>query len=332
MALRVGVLSFAHYHANFWSEAFADDSRVELAGIWDDDTARLETSASRFPVAAHSDLDALMDTVDAVAVCCETSRHRALIEAAAARGLPILCEKPLATTLDDALAIERLVDDKSIRFVQSFPKRLDPASLEIRRLIQSGELGEVRMVRIRHGHSHAMDEDFTKGWWTRPELSGGGTLIDEGVHAFDLLRWLFGEPDSIHASVSHFHGLPVEDAALVHLRWPNGLLADVSTSWSFAGAHDSVEVYGSTGTALLAGVDLASRDLSMAPYLRIARNGSNAWEQLPIVPRFVAGGFHQAVARNFIDHLLDGAEPCATVSDGRHAVAMVAAAYRSTRF
>ena len=303
MVLRIGVLSFAHYHANFWCEAFVADDRVDLVGIWDDDEERLERACSTYATAAFEDLDNLLGQVDAVAICSETARHRPLIEAAAKRGVSMLCEKPLAATLDDAIAIERLVVRSGIKFVQSFPKRLDPASLEIRRLVKAGELGDVRLVRIRHGHSHAMDKAFVDGWWTQPEMSGGGTLIDEGVHAFDFLHWLFGEPESVQATVSYFHGLPVEDAALVHMRWSNGMLADVATSWSFAAAHDFVEIYGSEATALLAGVDLASRDLSSLPYLRIARRGSGSWEPSGLVPRFVSGGFHQAVARNFAGYL-----------------------------
>jgi myo-inositol 2-dehydrogenase/D-chiro-inositol 1-dehydrogenase len=247
------------------------------------------------------------------------------------RGLPILCEKPLATSLDDATAVEHLVSERGVPFVQSFPKRLDPASIEIKRLVESGELGEISMVRIRHGHRHAADEEFTRGWWTRPELSGGGTLIDEGVHAFDFLRWLFGDPEGVQATVSHLHRLPVEDAALIQLRWQNGMLADVATSWSFAAAFDSIEIYGSAATALLSGVDIASRDLSGPNYLRVAKAGSGEWEQSTLVPRFVSGGFHQAVAQNFVNHLLDDEPACATVSDGRATAAIVQAAYRSAR-
>ena len=83
-APKIGILSFAHYHANFWSEVFA--SRGALAGVWDDDAARGREAAQRFGVTYHDDLDALLSGCTAVAVCSETSSHPALIERAAARG------------------------------------------------------------------------------------------------------------------------------------------------------------------------------------------------------------------------------------------------------
>jgi myo-inositol 2-dehydrogenase/D-chiro-inositol 1-dehydrogenase len=331
MTLRIGMLSFAHYHANFWSEAFSADPRVSLVGVWDDDASRLQTAANAFAMQPFGDIENLLASVDAVAICSETARHRRLVEAAARRGLAILCEKSLAASMEDAIAIEAAVGDRGVKFMQSFPKRLDPASIRIRDLVQSGELGEIRLVRVRHGHNHGREPSFTNGWWTKPELSGGGTLIDEGVHAFDFLRWLFGNPQTIQATVSSFEGLAVEDAAIAMLRWDNGLLAEVATSWSFAAGHDSVEVYGSKATVLLAGVDLASRDLSGPSYLRLARHDAVGWETFDVVPRFVAGGFHQAVASAFADYVLGASEPPSSVEDGRAALAIVVAAYTSAR-
>jgi predicted dehydrogenase len=331
MSLRIGMLSFAHYHANFWSEAFSADPRVSLVGVWDDDASRRQTAATAFAIQPFDDVEKLLTSVDAVAICSETARHRPLIEAAARRGHAVLCEKPLAASMEDAVAIEAAVGDRGIKFMQSFPKRLDPASIRIRDLIQSGELGDVRLVRVRHGHSHGRQPAFANGWWARPELSGGGTLIDEGVHAFDFLRWLFGNPQTVQANISFFEGLAVEDAAIAMLRWESGLLAEVATSWSFAAGHDSVEVYGSKATVLLAGVDLASRNLSGPSHLRIARNDAVRWETLDVVPRFVAGGFHQAVASAFADYVLGSGDPPSSALDGKNALAIVVAAYTSAR-
>lgn len=331
MSLRIGILSFAHYHANFWSEAFAADPRVSLAGVWDDDAARGQTAATRFAMQRFDCIERLLDSVDAVAVCSETARHRPLIEAAARHGHAVLCEKPLAAGMDGAVAIETVVRDRGIKFMQSFPKRLDPASIKVKELVRSGDLGEIRLVRVRHGHNHGREPAFTNGWWTKRELSGGGTLIDEGVHAFDFLRWLFGNPQTVQANISFFEGLAVEDAAIAMLRWQSGLLAEVSTSWSFAGGHDSVEVYGSKATVLLAGVDLASRNLSGPSYLRLARNDAVCWETFDIVPRFAVGEFHHAVATAFVDYLLGSGDPPSSALDGKAALAIVVAAYKSAR-
>ena len=126
--IRVGVLSFAHYHANFWSEAFRDDPRVRFGGIWVAEPARGTEAAARFAAPFVPELDALLDRVDAVAITSETAQHRPLIERAAARGRHILCEKPIATNLADVDAIAAAVAKSGVTFMQSFPKRFDPVT------------------------------------------------------------------------------------------------------------------------------------------------------------------------------------------------------------
>ena len=328
--VRIATLGFAHYHANFWSEVFRDSPQAEFVGIWDDDAARGRDAAGRYATRFWPDLEALLDAVDAVAITSETIQHRALIERAASHGRAILCEKPIATTRVDADAIAATVVRSGIVFMQSFPKRFDPVNHELRRLLAEDFFGKVWLVRVRHGHRHGNDPAFTRGWWADPERSGGGTLLDEGVHGADFLRWLFGDPQSVTAMVSHAAlGLAVEDTGLALFRWDNGMIAELATGWSFQAADASIEIFGTKGTALLAGVDLGSKDHTESGYLRLYSSDQTerCWRVSPIVPRFKAGGFHQQNALAFLDALTTGAAPPITLEDGRRALAMILAAY-----
>lgn len=328
--LRVGVLSFAHYHANFWSEVFAE--RGVLAGIWDDDAARGGEAAARFGVAHHASLDRLLSECNAVAVCSETSRHADLVEAAARRGHAVLCEKPLGANLADCERIVRTVEDRGLFFMQSFPKRFDPATHRLREAVQGGELGRITLARVRHGHFYGLQPDFRERWYVRRALSGGGALLDEGVHAADLLVWLFGMPQTVVAQVSdEALGLEVEDLGIAVFRWPSGLLGEITSSFTFAAADTSVELYGTQGTLLLSGVDLASRDITSSGYMRRFRRDApqEGWESLDIVPRFKLGAFHQQSAIAFVDALEQKRPPPITVTDGLNACRMIDAAYRA---
>ena len=323
-------LGFAHYHANFWSEVFRDSGDAEFVGIWDDDAARGAEAAQRYGTRYWSDLDALLEAVDAVAITSETVQHRALIERAAARGRAILCEKPIATTRADADAIAATVVCSGIVFMQSFPKRFDPVNHELRRLLADGFFGKVWLVRVRHGHRHGNDPEFTRGWWADRARSGGGTLLDEGVHGADFLRWLFGDPHAVTAMVSHAAlGLAVEDTGLAIFRWENGLIAELATGWSFQAADASIEIFGTAGTALLSGVDLGSRDHTESGYLRLYSSGQaeRSWQVSPVVPRFKTGGFHQQNALAFLGALKTNTAPPISLEDGRRALAMILAAY-----
>jgi predicted dehydrogenase len=331
---RIAILSFAHYHANFWAEAFKKRGDVVLAAIWDDDGARGRDAAARFEVPFVQDIGPAVAGVDAVAISSETSRHADLIERAASLGKSILCEKPLATSMADALRIERAVAAAKVLFMQSFPKRLDPVSHELKRMLAEGALGRIHLVRIRHGHFYGLQEDFKQRWYVERQLAGGGALIDEGVHGADLLCWLFGMPASVIATVSgEVLGLEVEDSATALFAYAGGMTAELTASFLFSAADTSIECYGTRGTVLVSGVDLASRDITSAGYLRsyIEIGGERRWTVHDIVPRFKAGEFHQQNAIAFARCLSEGALPPATVRDGCNAQLLIERAYEAAR-
>ena len=328
--LRVAVLSFAHYHANFWTEVFKASPSATLVGIWDDDLVRGQASAATHGTAFNSDLDDVLAACDAVAICSETARHADLIERAARAGCAVLCEKPLATSLAECNRIAGAVADAGILFMQSFPKRFDPVNHELKRILDARELGRVGLVRVRHGHYYGLDATFAKSWHADPRASGGGTLLDEGVHGADFLRWMFGDPESVTAITSSaLLGLEVEDLAIATYRYTDGMVAELTTSWSFVAAGNSIEVYGDKGTALIAGVDLASKDFCSEAWLRTYSGGERRWRTSDIVPRFKTGGFHQQNALAFLDALLRKTAPPVTLADGRRALAMILAAYEA---
>lgn len=325
---RIAMLSFAHYHANFWTEQFLEMPQTRIACIWDDDAPRGQEAASRFGLRYEPDLDAAIAAADAVAICSETSKHLPLTRKATAAGRAILCEKPTARNMAEAEMMARAVRAAGVPFMQSFPKRLDPASHALRRLVHEGRLGRIHTVRIRHGHAYGLDPAFRARWYVRAE-EGGGALLDEGVHGADLLCWLFGLPRSVIAATSRgLLGLPVEENGSAVFTWADGMMAELTASFLFAAASDSVEIYGTRGTALLAGVDLASRDITKGPFLRVFTEGAErAWQADDLVPQFKRGRFHHQNAIAFARCLTEGAPPPATIEDGLNALRLIEGAY-----
>jgi predicted dehydrogenase len=330
--IRLSMLSFAHYHANFWAQAIIDSPHAVLSGIWDDDRARGEAAAEAFGVPFEPNLSALLDRSDAVGITSETVNHAPLVESAAAVGVHVLCEKPMATSLAGANRIEQAVRESGIIFMQNFPKRFDPINHELVDLVHGGELGKVGLVRIRHGHHHGLDADFTRQWYCDPALSGGGTLLDEGIHAADFLRWLLGDPLSVQATSSRsLLNLDVEDTAAALFTFPSGTIAEVTTSWSFIAAEQSIELYGTEGTVILSGVDLASRDSASPPYLRVFRRSGRqpAWNGSPRSPGFLTTAYHQQGPLRFIDCVGRGWCDEPGLESGRRSLEMILAAYVS---
>jgi predicted dehydrogenase len=281
-----------------------------------------------------ADLDDLLARVDAVAITSVTRAHAPLNERAAGACRHILCEKPLATSMAEADRIVAAVAAGGVAFMQSFPKRFDPVTHEIRRTVRSGELGRIHMVRVRHGHFYGLEPDFAQRWYVDPAQAGGGALLDEGVHGADLLCWLFGLPESVTATVSSAAlGLGVEDTGLAVFQWRCGLVAELASSFLFAAADSSIEIYGTEGTLLVSGVDLASRDITEAGFVRSWRRGqpTRAWSISPLVPRFKLGGFHHQNAIAFAASLRSGQPPPIGLADGRRALLMIERAYAAAR-
>lgn len=330
--VRFGLVSFAHYHAGFWAQAINDHPEARLVGVWDDDRSRGAQAAARHTTRYFDDLAALLRECDAVGITSETVRHAEHVEQAAQAGVHVLCEKPMAASLADCDRIHRAVEASGIAFMQNFPKRFDPINHELVGRIHRGDLGRVVLVRIRHGHGHGRHPEFRRAWFVDPDRSGGGTLLDEGVHAADFLLWMLGPPAHVTAVTSNRAlGLRTEDTAVALFTFPSGALADVVASWNFVAAEQSVEIYGSEGSALLSGVDLASKDFSGVPFLKIFRNGTprGTWESSPTVPAFGRDTFHQGGPRHFVECLRRGQRPALGVEDGRRAVEMILAAYRA---
>ncbi|MBL8698796.1 MAG: Gfo/Idh/MocA family oxidoreductase [Alphaproteobacteria bacterium] len=331
--IRIAILSFAHYHANFWAEAFQAESDVAITAIWDDDAERGREAATRFGVPFVADLDTALAGCDAVAVCSETHAHVALIERAARAGRAVLCEKPLATDLAAAGRIAAAVAAGGIAFMQSFPKRFDPVSHALRRLVADGTLGRIGLVRIRHGHFYGLDPEFARRWYVDPARAGGGALLDEGVHAADFLCWTFGMPVGVIATASSSLGLAVEDQAIAVFDYADGMTAEIVTSFSFAAADISIEIYGTQGTALVSGVDLASRDISSGPFLRVYTRDQSTreWTNAELVPQFKRGRFHHQNAIAFAAALRTRQPPPVTLDDGVRALTLIVRAYEAIR-
>jgi len=328
--IRIALLGVQHYHANFWTNAIVQSDAAEIAGLWDADTSVAAAFAKAHKIAVAPDLATLLKGCDAVAICSTTVEHKALITQAAEAGKAILCEKPLGISEADGLEIRTILERTGAVFMQSFPKRFDPVTQAIKDVVDSGDLGQLTMVRVRHGHSHGLNEEFKTAWFVDPAKSGGGTLLDEGVHAADFLRLVFGEPKTVSAVISSATlSLQVEDTALATFSYANGMIAEVATGWCFAGADASIEVYGTNGSILVSGVDIASRPKREADFMQILRRDKNggAWESLDLVPHFKTGVFHEHVAWAFIDALARGTKMPAGVDDGLRAFAMIDAAY-----
>lgn len=237
---KVAVLSFAHGHATGYLRNLAGRADVELVAS-DPDGARAAERESRGPEHAKQLGVRYLDTYeevfgwepDAVVVCSENTRHRDLVQRAAAAGAHVLCEKPLATTVPDAEAMLAATRAAGVHLMVAFPVRFSPAFETLRAKIRSGELGTVQSIVGTNNGMLPLD----RAWFTDPELSGGGSLVDHVVHCADMIDCLLGEQAaSVYAVTNRIlyadTGAQVETGGLVTVTYPSGVIATIDCSWS----------------------------------------------------------------------------------------------------
>jgi myo-inositol 2-dehydrogenase/D-chiro-inositol 1-dehydrogenase len=176
-------------------------AEVEAITVSDVDRERAAETADAIggqlaPTAAQA-----MEGVDAVIVAASTNAHASLVAAAVDRGLPTFCEKPLALDLPETIELVEMIEARGAVVQLGFQRRFDPAYREARRLVESGELGTVYLVRlIAHDHEPPPDAYIP--------LSGG-LFRDSSIHDFDALRWVTGqEVDEVYA-VGSVRGFPI---------------------------------------------------------------------------------------------------------------------------
>jgi 1,5-anhydro-D-fructose reductase (1,5-anhydro-D-mannitol-forming) len=237
--MRIAVMSFAHTHALGYVRLLRDVPGVELRAS-DPDHGDRPTGESGGPaLAAELGIDyvdsydeLLAWRPDAVIVCSENTKHRDDVLRAAAAGAHVLCEKPLATSTEDAEAMVRACDEAGVNLMVAFPVRFAPAFRALKERYDSGLLGNIYGVSGTNNGKIPAD----RAWFTDPALAGGGALTDHVVHIADLLDALLdGTPaTSVYATANGFFGgdAAVETGGLVSITYEHGVSAVIDCSWS----------------------------------------------------------------------------------------------------
>ena len=335
----LGVISFAHGHANLYCERLATYDDVKLVACWDDDAERGAAAAGKFGMRFSPHLEELLDdpAIQGVIVTCETNRHAEMVLAAAQAGKHILCQKPMALTLADCDRMAAAVEQAGVKFMMAFQMRHDPSNRKIKELVDSGAIGKVGLLRRRHCIPVLFNESFVTGptrWHIDPEKNMG-MFMDDASHATDFIHWMLGEPVSVMAEIENtLTSVAPDDTGVAIYRFAGGAMAVLLNSSVTLAGENTTEVYGDQGVIIQNHDDLPSTNIPLPPHpiaLKLYTRSQPQWEDLGIpIPASHAERI-AAVPRAFVDCLLHDLEPPTTAYDGRVSVEMVLGAYRSAQ-
>lgn len=168
-------------------------------------------------------------SIDAVIICSSNIDHKPIALECAKHGKHILCEKPLAITVEDSQDIIDAAKENGVTLMTAFPVRFSPSVWKAKELINSGDIGRVL------GASTSNHGSMPGGWFVEKDKSGGGAVIDHTVHVVDALRWVFDdEVESVYAEYDKLlhDELNVEDVGQLILKFKKGTIVSLDTSWS----------------------------------------------------------------------------------------------------
>src|SRR5713101_2299845 len=263
--LRVALAGLVHGHAFGFFDQFQKRMDLQVVGIAEADrqlAAQFTKKYGLAPGLLYSDLEEMLKATHPQAVLAYTNTydHRRVVEICARYGVPVMMEKPLAVSLEDARAIEKAARAGKIQVLVNYETTWYRSNQAAYALVHGKAIGEIRKIVVHDGHSGPKEigvgREFLR-WLTDPKLNGAGALFDFGCYGADLATWLMDgrRPDSVTAVTQQIKPdvYPrVDDEATIILTYPNAQ-AIIQASWNWPFSRKDMEVYGQKGYAITVG-------------------------------------------------------------------------------
>ena len=240
------------------------------------------------------------------------------------QGKHVLVEKPVGRSLGEVAPLCGLASARGLKVKVGFNLRFHPAIRQARALIDEQAVGDLMFVRGRYGHGGR--DGYEKEWRADPNVSGGGELLDQGIHLIDLSRWLLGEFTTVEGFVTtYFWNMPVDDNAFLSLRTADGRAAWLHASCTEWKNLFCLEIYGRTGKLQIDGLG-GSYGVERLSYYKLREQmgppDTTTWEYPGTDDSW------QLELDDFIDAIEQNLEPNGSLADAEAALAIIDHLYR----
>ena len=281
--LRVAVVGLVHDHVRGFFGGMKSHPEVQVVGVSDPDAAlrRKYAALTKLPESLFFADEASMLAAthpQVILVYTSIAGHRAAIEQAAKLHIAAMVEKPLATTVEDALAIQRLSKEYNVPVLTNYETTWYASNTAAHAMLEEGKIGELRKMVVHDGHRGPIEigvsPEFAK-WLTDPKENGAGALFDFGCYGVDLATWFMHGELPLTVSAVTLHDKPeiypkVEDDSTIVLGYPHTQVI-IQGSWNWPFDRKDMEVYGSKGY-----VDTVYLDSAHGEQMRVRLPGERA--------------------------------------------------------
>jgi UDP-N-acetylglucosamine 3-dehydrogenase len=314
----IGAGRFAEKRANVISKLPSD--KAELKAIVDVDLEKAKTTAKKYGCEAFSDYRKLMerDDIDSVVVATPNKYHCEISKAFLEAGKNVLCEKPITKTLEEAKELVEAAKKSKAFFKTGSNHRYFPNVQKAKELLDQNKIGRIVFAR---GWIGTNGQYVQNSWFVDKELSGGGTLLDNGCHIMDIFRWLLGKVNECKGySINKVWPTELEDTALALYKTVDGKVFFLQSSWIEWSGYMYMEFYGEDGFIFV--------DSRFSNRLVLGRRDGYYetfnFSSLPPVS-------HKLEILDFIEKVENKIQPVPSAYDGMRVIEMIHALYESSK-
>jgi predicted dehydrogenase len=287
--LRIAIAGLVHGHVGGFLRQNLHRPDIQLVGVAEPDQKLAATIASQFKLPQDIFFTSVEEMLaktkpQAVLIYTNTYDHRGVVEICARHGIPVMMEKPLAVSNEDARAIQAAAQRGKIQVLVNYETTWYRSNRAAYDLVRGNAIGDIRKVVVHDGHQGPKEinvEPWFLNWLTDPKLNGAGALFDFGCYGADLMTWLMDNrrPDTVTAVTQRIKPdiYPrVDDEATIVLTYPKAQ-AILQASWNWPFSRKDMEVYGQTGYAITVASD--------AVRVRLLKQEEKLQDAKPLDPR-----------------------------------------------
>ena len=328
--LKVGVIGCGSIAKNRHLPEYEAQPEVEIKAVCDIVKDRADATAQRYNATAYTDYIELLknEDIDAVSVCTPNYLHAPVAIAALEAGKHVLCEKPMATTVEEAEKMNEAAAKNGKFLMIGHNQRFVASHQKARELIKNGKVGKVYSFRTAFGHGgpETWSADGVNSWFFKKDEAALGAMGDLGVHKADLLRYVLGEEFvevGAFVETSAKKNTDVDDSAACILRTESGIIGTLSASWSYAKEDNATVIYAEKAVLRL-------EDDPKYSLIIHHKDGQTESIELGSIQTNDSGGQHDSkVIKHFVESIVNNKMPLVTGIEGLKSLKVILGAMES---
>lgn len=329
--IRIAVVGCGRISKNHFGSIEQLCSEFELIAVCDSDEIVLAEHKARYSVPGYLSIDSLLESeeLDLVTLCTPSGLHASQTIKAAKAGVNVITEKPMATKWEDGLAMVRSCDEAGVKLFVVKQNRRNSTLQLLKRAVSEKRFGKIHMAHLNVFWTRPQ-EYYDRAKWSGTWDMDGGAFMNQATHYVDLMHWLIGPVESIHAMTSTHRDIEVEDTGVVNIKWRNGAVGSMAVTMCTYpnNLEGSITILGEKGTVRIGGV--AVNEIQKWNFDE-AKDYDDEIENANYQTTSVYGFGHPPYFKNVADVLRGKADPETDGREGLKSLELLISIYRSAR-